>query len=177
MGRELGALIHGFKYRHYRRHIHVLCAQIRYRPDLIAYMNGYDALVPVPLHASRLRERGYNQAEALGAVLAETTGTPLLSTALRRIRGTGTQTRLGKGGRQANLEGAFACPRPESVKGLRILLIDDVFTTGATASECARTLLKAGCSETALLALARVEANPVQDDFRLEMELAAGYCL
>ena len=62
MGPQLSTLIHGFKYRHMRRHIRFLCAYLRYRPDLAEWAGGFDALVPVPIHAVRRRERGYNQA-------------------------------------------------------------------------------------------------------------------
>jgi ComF family protein len=175
MGPELSTLIHGFKYRHLRRHIPFLSAYLKYRPDLGDFLKSRDAVVPVPLHAARRRERGFNQAEEIAREMGEACGIPMLPGALRRVRSTGTQTKLGRGKRQDNLKGAFACPKPESVAGKKIVLVDDVFTTGATASECARLLMASGCASVDVMALAKVDVNPVEDDFLREMEAAAGY--
>jgi ComF family protein len=186
MGPELSTLVHGFKYRHFRRHIPFLCAYLRFRPDLLDFVRGCDALVPVPLHAARLRERGYNQAEAIATEFARASGATLMADALRRVRATGTQTKLGRGQRQGNLRRAFVCPEPALLAGKRVILVDDVFTTGATAEECARLMLRAGCARVDVLTLAKVEAQPapgsgsaaggrVEDDFLREMEAAAGF--
>jgi ComF family protein len=175
MGPQLSTLIHGFKYRHMRRHIPFLCAYLRYRPDLRAWMRGFDALVPVPIHPVRRRERGYNQAEEIARELAPLSGMPVLPFALRRLRATVSQTKLGRRDRRGNLAGAFACAGPEAVKGKRILLLDDVFTTGATAECCAELLLAAGAVSVGAMALARVHAAADADDFALEMEAVSSY--
>lgn len=172
---ELTTVVHGFKYRHMRRHIAFLGAYLRYRPDLQDHIRGFDALLPVPLHAVRRRERGYNQAEEIATSMGRMTGVPVLAKELRRIRETGTQTALGRDGRQRNLGGAFACPSPERLRGKRILLVDDVYTTGATAAACAEALRKAGCAEIGVVALGIVKADTAGDDFVKEMEALAGY--
>lgn len=114
-----------------------------------------DALIPVPLHPTRRRERGFNQAAVLARLTGRAAGVPVWETALRRVRPTEKQTTLSRDARQTNLRGAFAVPRPETVRGQRLLLVDDVFTTGATADECARTLRRAGAAEIGVIVVAR----------------------
>lgn len=172
---ELSTVVHGFKYRHMRRNAAFLCARLRRRPDLLGYIRTFDALVPVPLHAARLRERGYNQAALIAGHFAAAACVPTLPEALRRTRSTGTQTLLGRDGRLRNLDGAFACPDPGRMQGKRILLVDDVFTTGATVGACARALRAAGAADVGVIALGRVEAGAPEDDFVAEMEAMAAY--
>lgn len=99
-------------------------------------------IVPVPLHSTRLRARGYNQANLLGALVAQRLAIPFHPSALSRTRNTRSQVGLGRAERQANVAGAFAATGV--VSGQIILLIDDVFTTGATLAACAQALLDAG---------------------------------
>lgn len=115
-----------------------------------------DLVIPVPLHRSRLWWRGFNQAALLAAVVARRLGAPLEVSALTRIRATTPQTSQNHDARRRNVRGAFAVRRPARVKGRRVLLVDDVMTTGATADECARVLLRAGASRVDVLTLARV---------------------
>lgn len=173
----LSTLIHGFKYHRRLRHVRFLCAHLRYRPELRDWAAGYDVMVPVPIHATRRRERGYNQAEAIASGIAAFAGLPVLPKALRRLRSTRSQTKLGRGDRRANLDGAFACARPGEVKGKRVLIVDDVFTTGATTDQCAAALLRAGASAVGVLALARVEAVSPDGDFVREMESISAYAV
>jgi ComF family protein len=116
----------------------------------------FDLLIPVPLHPRRERERGFNQAAVLAKEVGRVWRRPIGSRLLRRVRATDAQSG-GRGAREANVRGAFQVARPDQVEGRRILLIDDVFTTGATANECAETLLAAGATEVAVYTLARVE--------------------
>ncbi len=102
----------------------------------------FDLVVPVPLHAARKRERGFNQAELLAELLSARTGVPLRKT-LQRTRYTTTQTAFDRTERMKNLHNAFRLRKNADVRGLRVLLIDDILTTGSTLSECAR-VLKAG---------------------------------
>jgi ComF family protein len=104
---------------------------------------GFDAVVPVPLHWWRRIARGYNQAERIARPLADRLHLPLLP-ALRRSRLTRAQTSLGRDARVANLRRAFRVPRPGRVRGLRLLLVDDVATTGATLDAAAEALVRAG---------------------------------
>jgi ComF family protein len=175
----LHGMIHGFKYRDERRHARFLCAWLRWRKlwrDDLAL--SYDALAPVPLHPARRRERGYNQAALIAEGIARAwtkapaKGVPLREDLLRRVRHTGTQTRLGGRGRASNLDGAFRAT--EKARGLRILLIDDVFTTGSTLSHCRDALLAAGAARVDALVLARVE----KDDGKAplpDFEMAVGF--
>lgn len=112
---------------------------------------GFDLIVPVPMHARRLRQRGANQAEALARALAMRTGVPC-ALALARMVDTPQQAKLSAAERRRNLEGAFTAS-PLS-RGKRVLLVDDVVTTGATALACARALRAAGAADVQLIALA-----------------------
>ncbi len=119
-------------------------------------LDGEPLLVPVPLHRWRLFGRRYNQAALLAGALARETGAAWAPDALIRARRTVSQGRFGRLGRLRNVRGAFAVGRPQAVEGRRVVLIDDVMTTGATVSECARVLLRAGAVGVDVLALARV---------------------
>jgi len=115
----------------------------------------WDFIVPVPLHPLKHREREFNQAERLATYLGAATGVPLNLKLLRRIRPTATQTRLTRQQRAANMRAAFAvCPRAR-LDGERIILVDDVFTTGATTSACAQVLKAAGAGEVCVWTVAR----------------------
>ncbi len=116
----------------------------------------YDLIIPVPLHRSRLRWRGFNQAAMLGATVARRLARPLDLTNLTRLRATPPQTARDRRERRQNIHNAFAVRRPARVANRSVLLVDDVMTTGATADECARTLLRAGARRVDVLTLARV---------------------
>lgn len=114
-----------------------------------------DLLVPVPLHPRRKRERGFNQAEALALVIKESVGLPLDTHNLRRIRFTPSQTTLDRKERLANVRLAFQVRDKRVFVKKKVLLIDDLFTTGATINECSRMLQEAGAKEVYALTLAR----------------------
>jgi ComF family protein len=114
-----------------------------------------DALVPVPLHWSRRLRRGYNQAESLARGLSQGWKVPLHSRWLWRLRATPDQKSFGRAGRQANLKEAFAVRRGLDLRGRRLLLVDDVMTSGATCHEAARALKLAGASRVIAAVLAR----------------------
>ncbi|MCC6444392.1 MAG: ComF family protein [Armatimonadetes bacterium] len=114
----------------------------------------WHAVVPVPIHPARCRQRGFNQSDLLAQPVALALGTPLESGWLARCRRTAPQARLPWERRLTNLRGAFRAPDPGSVRGQRVLLIDDVLTTRSTVSEAARTLLMAGAGAVGALALA-----------------------
>lgn len=113
-----------------------------------------DAVCPVPLHQHRLRERGFNQSQLLAEEIAAGIGKPL-ERLLDRTRPTAPQVDLPAESRAANVAGAFAPRLAEVIQGKRVLLIDDLFTTGATLTECARTLRRAEAAEVRVLTLAR----------------------
>lgn len=148
---NLRKAIHAFKYEH--------------RPELAgvlgSLLSGYlyvhplpaDAVAPVPLHPSREHTRGYNQALLLARELGAQTNLPVMEDTLKRVRATRSQTELGAVQRQANVKGAFAADM--RVAGKRLLLIDDVCTTGATMDECSVALKQRGALLVWGLALAR----------------------
>jgi ComF family protein len=121
-------------------------------------IKGADALIPVPLHWRRGWSRRYNQSGALARVIADQTGTNLVSEALRRIRPTQQQIGLSRTQRASNVQGAFAvaADRQSAIQGRRFVLIDDVLTSGATVDACARALLRAKAASVDVLVFARV---------------------
>jgi ComF family protein len=120
-----------------------------------------DALVPVPLHWRRLWARRFNQSAALGAVIAAETGVPVMAGALKRIKATAQQVGLSQAERAANIQGAFRVPEDgkAAVRGQRLILVDDVLTSGATVEGCAKALIRAGAANVDVLVFARV-ADP-----------------
>ncbi len=113
-----------------------------------------DALVPVPLHPRRERERTFNQAAVLARLLGGRVGLPVWR-ALRRVRFTEIQATLTRAERLENLRGAFAPARRRRVAGANLLLVDDVYTTGSTVNECARVLRQAGAASVRVLTVTR----------------------
>jgi len=150
----LRAIVHALKYEGRRSLARPLGRLMRERgADLLA---GAAWVVPVPLHPSRRRHRGFNQA----ADLARHVGIPVLP-ALRRVRATPTQTGLPAGRRHRNVRDAFAPTRAcTAAAGAVIVLVDDVSTTGATLEACARTLMREGAAEVRALTAARVVTSP-----------------
>jgi ComF family protein len=114
-----------------------------------------DLVVPVPLHRKRQAERGLNQSEVLALELAERLKRPVSVDNLRRIRATPSQTRFTRAERERNVAGAFAVQRPADFEDKDVLLVDDVMTTGATTSECARVLYGAGATSVVVMTAAR----------------------
>jgi ComF family protein len=116
----------------------------------------FDAIVPMPLHWRRRWQRGFNQSALLAEHLGRRIGLPVIQ-AVRRVRPTNPQAGLTNSRRRANVAGAFAPYRRRPIGGMRLLLVDDVMTTGATASACSRALKTAGAHYVALLTLARAD--------------------
>jgi ComF family protein len=119
-----------------------------------------DALLPVPLHCRRLWARRFNQSAALAGAISDICSKPVLHSALKRVRATPQQVGLSKTERADNVQGAFRVPADEKaqVAGRRLVLIDDVLTSGATVDTCARALLRAGAAHVDVLVFARVVA-------------------
>jgi ComF family protein len=153
----LDAVVQAFKFRrldYLGRHLAAaLAAEIGPRVDEI------DRVVPIPLHWRRRLARGYNQAERIARPLAVLLRLPFAA-ALARGRATPPQSLLGREERLANLRQAFRVPRPEEVRELRILLVDDVATTGATLDAAARALKKAGAAAVTALVAGRTPLDP-----------------
>jgi ComF family protein len=114
-----------------------------------------DIVIPIPLHTSRKRQRGYNQSEELGKGFTQTSELHLNTTALKRIKKTKTQTKKGRINRWLNMQTVFEVKQPNEVKGKTILLLDDVITTGATAEACYAVLKEAGASKIYIAGLAK----------------------
>lgn len=120
----------------------------------------YSLLLPVPLHVERLRERGFNQSLLLAKKMGKKYKLPVSFSLLKRCKSTLSQTGLNRAEREKNIRGAFLVTDREKLTGENIILIDDVYTTGATVNECARVLIKAGTQKVAALTLSRVIQKP-----------------
>lgn len=116
---------------------------------------GWDCIVPVPLYPVKEREREFNQAERLGAELSAATGVPLNRKLIKRVEHTRTQTKLTRAERAVNMRNAFALCVPKRLPGVRVVLVDDVLTTGATTSACAQVLKAAGAEDVCVWTVAR----------------------
>ncbi len=117
-----------------------------------------DALIPAPLHAARLRARRFNQALLLARAVSQASGVPVRPHALVRVKPTPSQAGKSGAARRRNVSGAFrtSAAFAADIKGARLALVDDVYTTGATAEACVRALLKAGAEDVSVITLARV---------------------
>ena len=139
--RPVRGLIHAFKYRGVSMLAESMAADL-FRLMVKRGIGPYDAIVPVPLYPARQRKRGYNQSALLAEALSRRCGIPVNTDAVRRIRNTRQQAKLSAEKRHSNTNGAFSAG--SDVSGLRILLIDDVITTGSTMCACAEILRGAG---------------------------------
>jgi ComF family protein len=116
----------------------------------------------MPLYWRKRWQRGFNQSELLAREIGRRTNTPV-ENALRRVRNTSAQAGLTSAKRRLNVSGAFQARKRAAIDGRRVLLIDDVMTTGATAASCARALQRAGARQVTLLTLARADRRPMFD--------------
>ncbi len=152
----LRTAIHLLKYRKKRQLAAPLANLLFERVLARVDLESYDALVPVPLHHKRQRERGYNQTELVGVQLCRLQNKLGMEPLLRRVINTPSFSMLGGEERRSLIRKAFAVVPGADIRGKRILLIDDVVTTGATSNECAKTLRKKGAEKIDVVALALV---------------------
>jgi len=158
---NLRELLHLLKYDRVRTAAPVLAGMlaIAIRGLGLEVTDGPLLVIPVPLFAGKRRERGFNQAQTLAEIALRSFGpnsrVELRPALLRRVRATQSQIGLTRHQRRVNLRGAFAVAAPEEVRGRKVLLVDDVMTTGTTAAECARVLRRAGASAVWVATVAR----------------------
>ncbi len=159
-------IVHLFKYAD-GLHLGVLMAQAMARSG-VQLLDHADVLIPIPLHWSRIFKRQYNQAHILAQHISAISGVPALPHILKRARRTPPQIGLTRAQRAKNVENAFSIPPrfANSIKGKRIVLIDDVLTTGATLNEAARLLRKAGAEHVDVLVFGVVTPN-MQDEYNI----------
>ncbi len=124
------------------------------------HIRDYSLILPVPLHPRKLRQRGFNQSVILAREISKRQGIAMDFRALRRIVDTDSQTGLKKKERRSNIRNAFSLSDPEAIRKRRVLLVDDVYTTGSTLGECARVLLEGGADAVGALTLARAIQEP-----------------
>ncbi|MCK4307540.1 ComF family protein [candidate division WOR-3 bacterium] len=155
----LSSLIRLFKYSHklsIGRKLGGMLSTVLKNDEI---MNYSDALIAVPLYPVRERARGYNQSDIIAREVSNYTGIPKLNGILCRIRPTKSQTELSKEKRKLNVKDAFMVKADEQIKWKKLVLIDDVCTTGATLDECAKELYQAGANEVYALVVARASSS------------------
>lgn len=152
----LRSAIHRFKFKKRKRLAEALgIVLVKYVSQNPSLKTGeLDAIVPVPLHPKRLRERGFNQVKLMADVLGRYYGIPVVET-LERIRETRAQFDLPRGERFKNVYRAFKVSDHRAIRNRRVLLMDDIYTTGATIIECSKALKAAGASRVEILTLSR----------------------
>ena len=153
------ALIHALKYRGKTLPGQILGEALGQR--MAKAVDSDSVIVPVPLHPTKKRARGYNQSEVIARAAGRVSGVRVIPTALNRVRATSTQTRLGVFERQYNVMGAFRVRRPAAIEEQKVFLIDDVITTGATLHACVLALRAAGAQSVSVGAVA---SPPVDGD-------------
>lgn len=148
-------LIHVYKFQH-RKYLKYFFTSMA-KQFIQSYLSreAFDMVLPVPAGQDRRLERGFNPPELISEEIAKDLELPHRPAELRRTRSESSQALLAKPGRKQNVKGAFSVKRQGSFHLKRLLLIDDILTTGETASECARTLKNAGAASVTVLALAR----------------------
>jgi len=153
-GGPVKELIHVLKYNGYESPAGYFALPIAELIESEPALQDHDYICAVPLHPVRRRERGYNQAELIASCVAYLTGLPFEMPVVRKVN-TLSQTLLSKARRVKNLNGAFRIKKTSQVAGKKILLLDDVFTTGSTLNEIAKTLRFAGASKITAITVAR----------------------
>lgn len=150
-------LLHALKYKQ-QPELGQMLGRV-YGQDLVEakYQDSFDLIVPVPLHHSRRRIRGYNQSEEFGKGLSQMLGAPCDDTFMARTAKTETQTHKTKLSRWENVNRVFRVVDPKFITEKRILLVDDVVTTGATLEACGQALLDAGCGELSIACIAATQ--------------------
>src|SRR5258706_7916515 len=165
---SLRKLIHLFKFDK----VHTLAAPLaKFLALVLPREERFDVIVPMPLHWRRRWERGFNQSELLAREIGRRWNVPV-EKAVRRVKSTAPQAGLTNAKRRANVSGAFQARKSRRLDGARVLLVDDVMTTGATAAACARVLKRAGAAHVALLAVARTDRRAVLQSFEMQTEAA-----
>ena len=152
--KTLRKALHGFKYNKKSLLSKPLSQILAAYGENLLNQKEYDAIVPVPLHSKRLRQRGYNQALILAKTAGKAWGIKVDIKSLERVKWTIPQTVLSKNERRKRIRGSFSCS-PERVRDKNLLIIDDIYTSGSTVSECARILKKNGALKVDVLTFAR----------------------
>ena len=156
-GSRVQQILHALKYQN-QPEIGKLLGRV-YGSELAnsGYANEFDLILPVPIHTSRRRKRGYNQSDEFGKGLAEMLNIPCSDSILERKSKTETQTKKTKLQRWENVSEVFAIKKPAETQDKKILLVDDVVTTGATLEACGRVLVDSGCKELSIACIASTQ--------------------
>lgn len=143
-----------YKYRNKPGYYRTFAKMLSHKVQKVTNYCNFDIIISVPLHKNRERTRGYNQSYLISRFLSKELKIPEKSRLLVRTRDTGSQSLLGRQQRHANIKDAFAVYKPGKVKGKKILIVDDILTTGNTLNECSRVLKEAGAKSVTAAVIA-----------------------
>lgn len=152
-GSRIRSLIHNLKYKGIQEIGYELGRLYALSLKSSAFLSDIDLIIPVPLHPSKKRIRGFNQSDLISAGIADVTGLPVYMESLVRIIGSSTQTKRSRYDRWTNVEGIFKVTDPAIIMGKHVMLVDDVITTGSTIESCASELLKINGVRVSVIAI------------------------
>ena len=124
-------------------------------PNIITFMNEYEVIIPVPIHKQRYNHRGYNQSELIAKEISKCLSTKFLSNVLIKTKNNSAQSSLNKIERFSNVKDVYKIKNINLIKGKKILLIDDIYTTGNTVNECSKVLKESGATEIGILTISK----------------------
>jgi ComF family protein len=153
-GGRVQQLLHALKYQNHPEVGFQLGKVYGYELHKAGFSQQFDSIIPIPLHPLKQRRRGYNQSDLFAKGLGESMNLKVYAYAVQRLVMTETQTRKSKLMRWQNVEEVFRISRPDVLSGKRVLLVDDVITTGATVEACGQELLRAGCTSVSIASIA-----------------------
>ena len=148
-------LILGYKFSNKAYLNNLFACTIAKNEKNLEILKQYDMIIPVPMHKKKMAKRGYNQTELVAEKIEELTGIPSKKDILSKVINTTTQSKLGGKARQSNIQHAFFIQNDIEVEDKKIILLDDIYTTGATSEECSRVLKDAGAEQILVLVLAK----------------------
>jgi len=153
-GSRIRKIIHALKYKGVKELGNLMGRIYANQLSESGFFDGIDIIIPVPLHPSKQKKRGYNQSECICGGISEVSGLPVNTSVLRRVSSSATQTRHSRYERWLNVEGIFRVTDYDTLKNKHVLLVDDVITTGATIESCVTELLKTEGIKVSVIALA-----------------------
>lgn len=148
-------LLLGYKFSNRAYLSHFFANRVTENEENCKLLKKYDLIIPVPMHKKKMQKRGYNQTELVSNELEKSLGIPVRKDILSKVVNTTTQSKLGGKARQTNIQHAFFIQNDWEVEDKKVILLDDIYTTGATSEECSRVLKQAGADEILMLVLAK----------------------
>lgn len=152
---EIRSKIIDYKFNDKPELSHTLAKLLLNNKKICGFLENYDIIIPVPMYPKKQIQRGYNQSDLIAKELSKNVSIDYANDVLYKYRPTKMQSSLDKKSRQNNVKGAYNCKNQQKINGRRVILFDDIYTTGSTAEECSKVLKQSGASEIAVLTIAK----------------------